>query len=134
MNDKQQLAAMGAGQPICLQKRVEQLEAEVRSLTGLLRNAKVVISEAMPFFIDRPSCYKVEEIRNLRAHIDEALDEPQPPVNPPRVRKSGGSFQHTGSVVSSFKTLAGEPRIVLEFDAPVGGMLHTYRPDQVEPL
>ena len=48
-----------------------------------------------------------------------------------RVRKSGGSFQHTGVVVAEFTT-AGEPRIVLEFDAPVAGMLHVYRPDQVE--
>lgn len=51
-----------------------------------------------------------------------------------RVRKTGGSFQHTGTVVAEFNTLSGEPRIVLEFDAPVAGMLHVYRPDQVEPL
>lgn len=49
-----------------------------------------------------------------------------------RVRKSGGSFQHTGVVVAEFTTTTGEPRIVLEFDAPVAGMLHVYRPDQVE--
>ena len=49
-----------------------------------------------------------------------------------RVRKVGGSFQHTGVVVAEFTTTAGEPRIVLEFDAPVAGMLHVYRPDQVE--
>ena len=49
-----------------------------------------------------------------------------------RVRKSGGSFQHTGVVVAEFHTTAGELRIVLEFDAPVDGMLHIYRPDQVE--
>ena len=49
-----------------------------------------------------------------------------------RVRKSGGSFQHTGVVVAEFHTTAGESRIVLEFDAPVSGMLHVYRPDQVE--
>ena len=49
-----------------------------------------------------------------------------------RVRKSGGSFQHTGVVVAEFHTTAGELRIVLEFDAPVAGMLHIYRPDQVE--
>ena len=49
------------------------------------------------------------------------------------VRKVGGSFQHTGTVVAEFRTTAGEPRIVLEFDAPVAGMLHVYRPDQVEP-
>lgn len=49
-----------------------------------------------------------------------------------QVRKSGGSFQHTGVVVAEFHTTAGEHRIVLEFDAPVAGMLHVYRPDQVE--
>lgn len=49
-----------------------------------------------------------------------------------RVRKTGGSFQHTGTVVAEFNTTAGEPRIALEFDAPVQGMLHIYRPDQVE--
>ena len=49
-----------------------------------------------------------------------------------RVRKSGCSFQHTGVVVPEFHTTSGELRIVLEFDAPVAGMLHIYRPDQVE--
>ena len=49
-----------------------------------------------------------------------------------QVKKVGGSFQHTGVVVAEFVTTAGEPRIVLEFDAPVAGMLHVYRPDQVE--
>jgi hypothetical protein len=49
-------------------------------------------------------------------------------------RKVGGSFQHTGTVLSEFTTLAGQPRLVLEFDAPVQGMLHVYRPDQVERL
>ena len=49
-----------------------------------------------------------------------------------RVRKIGGSYQHTGTVVSEFSTMAGETRIVLEFDYPVDGMLHIYRPDQVE--
>lgn len=50
------------------------------------------------------------------------------------VRKIGGSFQHTGTVVSVFKTTAGEDRIVLEFDTPVNGMLHIYRVDQVEKI
>ena len=48
-----------------------------------------------------------------------------------KVRKGGGSFQHTGVVVAEFKTTAGHDRIVLEFDEPVAGMLHVYRPDQV---
>ena len=50
------------------------------------------------------------------------------------VRKKGGAFQHTGVVVAEFKTVAGKDRIVLEFDAPVDGMLHIYRPDQVEDI
>lgn len=49
-----------------------------------------------------------------------------------KVRKVGGSFQHTGTVVSEFSTTRNEKRIVLEFDYPVSGMLHVYRPDQVE--
>ena len=48
-----------------------------------------------------------------------------------KVKKTGGSFQHTGTVVSEFTTTRNEKRIVLEFDYPVSGMLHVYRPDQV---
>lgn len=51
-----------------------------------------------------------------------------------RVRKVGGSFEHTGTVVASFFTTAGQERIVVEFDPPVQGMLHIYRTDQVEQL
>lgn len=51
-----------------------------------------------------------------------------------KVRKTGGSFQHTGTVVSEFTTTRNEKRIVLEFDSPVSGMLHVYRPDQVTEL
>lgn len=71
-----------------------------------------------------------------RAHgIAASPAAPAAPVvrEPRHVRKVGGSFQHTGTVVAEFRTTAGEPRIVLEFDAPVAGMLHVYRPDQVEP-
>ena len=43
MNDKQQLAAMGEHlaeqQPMCMAKRVEELEAQVRVRAGLLREA-----------------------------------------------------------------------------------------------
>lgn len=49
-----------------------------------------------------------------------------------KARKTGGSFQHSGTIVSRFRTLAGQERVVLEFDAPVAGMLHIYRPDQLE--
>jgi hypothetical protein len=51
-----------------------------------------------------------------------------------RARKIGGSFQHTGTIAAYFTTAAGEPRVVLEFDAPVAGMLHIYRVDQLEYL
>ncbi len=49
-----------------------------------------------------------------------------------RVNKVFGSgCTHTGIVIAEFKTLADEPRIVLEFDCPVEGMLHIYHPNQV---
>lgn len=51
-----------------------------------------------------------------------------------KVRKVGGSYQHTGVVVAEFTTRAGEKRIVVEFDEPVEGMLHIFRPDQVEEI
>lgn len=45
MNDKKQLAAMGAEmaeqqqQPLCMAKRIEELESQVRVMAGLLREA-----------------------------------------------------------------------------------------------
>lgn len=51
-----------------------------------------------------------------------------------RVRKSSGEFQHTGTIVAAFTTTTGKPRVVLEFDAPVAGMLHVYRPDQLKAI
>lgn len=45
MNDRQQLAAMGefmaeqAAQPMCMAKRIEELEAQVRVMAGLLRES-----------------------------------------------------------------------------------------------
>lgn len=63
--------------------------------------------------------------------MDHPVSQPAPPR---RVRKVGGSFEHTGTVVAEFRTLDGEPRLVIEFDPPVAGMLHIYRPDQVADL
>jgi len=50
MNDKQQLAAMGehmseqAAQPMCMAKRIEELEAQVRVIAGLLREARKYVT------------------------------------------------------------------------------------------
>lgn len=49
-----------------------------------------------------------------------------------KVKKIGGSFSHTGTVVADFYTSTNSRRIVVEFDPPISGMLHIYRPDQVE--
>lgn len=51
-----------------------------------------------------------------------------------RVKKVGGSFEHTGVIRAVFTTTHGADRVVVEFDPPVGGMLHIYRPDQLELL
>ena len=50
MNDKQQLAAMGehmaeqAAQPMCMAKRIEELEAQVLVMAGLLREARKYVT------------------------------------------------------------------------------------------
>lgn len=51
-----------------------------------------------------------------------------------RAIKVGGNFQHTGTIVMAGHTTAGAERYVIEFDPPVGGMLHVYTPDQLAPL
>lgn len=46
-------------------------------------------------------------------------------------RKVGGTYQANGSVVSEFKTIAGNDRVVFEFSEP-SGMLHIFTPSQIE--
>ena len=54
MNDKQQLAAMGehmseqAAQPLCMAKRIEELEAQVRVMSELLRDLHKHIGTSIP--------------------------------------------------------------------------------------
>lgn len=79
------------------------------------------------------------DARNLAIKILELIGDDELPKFPAndvhplrRARKIGGNFQHTGTLVAEFQTTMGETRVVLEFDAPVQGMLHVYRADQVE--
>lgn len=71
MNDKKQLAAMGehmaeqAAQPMCMAKRIEELEAQVRVMAGLLR-------EARPY-IDHRGGAGVKGYTKLTMDIDVAL-------------------------------------------------------------
>lgn len=71
MNDKIQLAAMGehmaeqAAQPMCMAKRIEELEAQVRVMEGLLR-------EARPY-IDHRGGAGVKGYTKLTRDIDVAL-------------------------------------------------------------
>ena len=88
-----------------------------------------------------PMDFTVLGARNLAIKILELIGDdmlpkfPDNDVNPlRRARKVGGSFQHSGTLVSEFKTTSGENRVVIEFDEPVKGMLHVYRADQVEIL
>lgn len=62
---------------------------------------------------------------------DDLAKQHSPTPSMQRVRKIGGSFQYTGTIVSEFTTMSGEKRVVIEFDPPVQGMLHIYRADQV---
>lgn len=87
-----------------------------------------------PNWAERPGANGIECALHLLAEMAAAYRSLGPQAKPRRVRKVGGSFQHTGTVVCEFFTTLGEPRVVLEFDAPIRGMLHIYRPDQVEDI
>ena len=65
--------------------------------------------------------------------MSDKLLTPLTPEASFRAEKIGGSYQATGTVVSTFYTLAGEKRYVFEFDEPKG-MLHIFGLSQVKPL
>ena len=84
MNDKQQLAAMGEHlaeqqqQPMCMAKRIEELEAQVRVMADLLRDLHGYIGASIPQTIS-------EHYRgcDLLERIDSALASKMPvPVVP----------------------------------------------------
>lgn len=80
MNDKQQLAAMGehmaeqAAQPLCTAKRIEELEAQVRVMAELLR-------EARPY-MDHRGGAGVKGYTKLTRDIDVALAGNLPEQHP----------------------------------------------------
>lgn len=70
MNDKNQLAAMGEHlaeqQPLCMAKRIEELEAQVRVMAGLLREAQECVVHDVVRGMGR-------DVESLWARIDAAL-------------------------------------------------------------
>lgn len=80
MNDKKQLAAMGehmAEQPLCMAKRIEELEAQVRVMAGLLRETLNMVPAIGVQICDLPV------VDNLLDRIDAALAGKMPaPVVP----------------------------------------------------
>lgn len=46
------------------------------------------------------------------------------------VRKTGGSYEATGTIVAAFRTKDGKPRYVFEFEE-LKGMLHIFGPDNL---
>lgn len=48
-------------------------------------------------------------------------------------RKVGGDYQATGMIVGACVKASGDVRLVFEFDT-IPGMLHIFRPDQLEAL
>lgn len=74
MNDKQQLEAMGEHmaeqvgqeQPLCMAKRIEELEARVRVMAGLLREAQECVVHDVVRGMGR-------DVESLWARIDATL-------------------------------------------------------------
>lgn len=110
MNDKQQLAAMGKHlaeqqQPMCLQKRVEQLEALLREARDMMGNQPRGFSGMM-------------------RRIDEALGMSQHEIRPVYYMRDNHTFKRLSDDVG---TAIAE--IVAELDAGfTSGMLCSKRP------
>ena len=72
MNDKKQLAAMdehlAEQQPLCMAKRIEELEAQVRVMVGLLREAQECVVHDVVRGMDR-------NVESLWARIDAACGD-----------------------------------------------------------
>lgn len=119
MNDKQQLAAMGehmaehmagqAEQPLCMAKRIEELEAQVMVMAGLLRETLT--------YVDGPKWQSL--IGDRKAHlflgrIDAALSGKLPAVvevKKPRITGIDGNADDGGFSVKFPDGLFGEPAI-----------------------
>lgn len=97
-------------------------------LDAIEKECQQMIADGLGFIAPK-SCGNADMVAELVAELRSNLAGK--PINR-RVMKTGGSFQHSGVVVSEFKTTLGQDRVVVEFDAPVAGMLHIYRPDQVD--
>lgn len=120
-------------------ERIKELLIEAcRSSTEIMQATSYMTAgskDSVLTYISPVDFQKVQDnYRRLASIHAEVASGIRPLMNPRKVRKIRGSFQHTGSVVAEFTTTLGERRLVLEFDAPVGGMLHIYRPDQVEDI
>ena len=83
MNDKKQLAAMGehmAEQPLCMAKRIEELEAQARVMAELLRDLNERIVTSIPQTVSEHyrDCDLLERIdaalaSNLPIHAEQYL-------------------------------------------------------------
>ena len=119
MNDKQQLAAMGehmAEQPMCMAKRIEELEAHVRVMAGLLREAQECVVHDVVRGMGR-------DVESLWARIDAALAGKLPapavqegwqlvPVEPTNDMLNAGYFTNNEankSIYSSMLAAAPKP-------------------------
>ena len=99
-------------------------------LYAIEKECQQMIADGLGFIAPK-SCGNAKMVAAL---VDELRSHQAVKLINRRVMKTGGSFQHSGVVVSEFKTTLGQDRIVVEFDAPVAGMLHIYRPDQVDDI
>ena len=83
MNDKIQLAAMGAEMaeqqqlPMCMAKRIEELEAQVRVMAGLLREARKYVTA-----LGKPDD-EVSAVQMTVSRIDAALAGKLPALHVP---------------------------------------------------
>ena len=129
MNDKIQLAAMGAEmadrqQPMCMAKRIEELEAQVRVMAELLRDLHEYIGASIPQTISEHyrGCDLLERIdaalaSKLPDHIADVSNMVAPegwqlvPVEPTEEMLDAGYFTNHGANRGIYRAmLAAAPK------------------------
>lgn len=114
MNDKQQLASMGehmakkAGQaqPLCMAKRIEELESQVRGLAGLLREAQRYVR----YRLEYTEC-DARIVMGLIFDIDEALAGNLRQTAAPKPQIVGVQGPEAGFSVSFANGMLDDPHI-----------------------
>ena len=136
---------VASGESHCTGKDCKCIHAEVNAINQCTRHYKVTyvvttcapcadcFAKIMNYLPNLQTIFWNEQSKNscetLGYKNEQVIIPTQKAFYP--ARKVGGAYQANGAVVSEFKTIAGNDRVVFEFSEP-SGMLHIFNPSQIE--